>query len=414
MKTIYRISLLLVLLAAFLVPASPAFAKGLAEDKVVLGGTYLLKSGQTLQGNLVIFGGASIIDKGATVNGDVALIGGSLQVSGTVNGDMAQIGGDLVLNGTVTGDVVLVGGSAHVNATAVVGGNLTTAGGTIDQSPGAQIQGQVQTAPYPGTNFIAPMLPALTLPAAQSGTSLLWSIFQLLAETFGLALLAALITLFLPNHSRRLAGAIAEQPLTAGGVGCLTLIIYVVAVIMIGLLTFTVILAPITIPLLSFGALAFFAALLFGVIGIGLEVGNRMARAFHTEWPIPLAAFLGTLLLGFVINLGFMVLGQLGWWLQCFIWWVPILLILVALGGVVMTRFGVQTPPAPIAPVSAPILPAEQPTVAAPIPPAPPASPAPSAAPPAPPPTEPTTAAEPGPEAEPAKPKGKKRSGSSE
>jgi hypothetical protein len=248
------------------------------------------------------------------------------------------------------------------------------------------------------------LLPTLVVPAARSGTSLLWGIFQLLAETFGLALLAALITLFLPNHSRRLAGAISDQPLTAGGVGCLTVIIYVVGVIMLGLLTFTIILAPLTIPLLSLAALVFFAALLFGLIGIGLEVGNRLARAFRTEWPVPLAAFLGTLLLGFVINLGLMVLGLIGWWLQCFVWWVPFALVLVALGGVVMTRFGAQTPAAAIAPVSAPILPVEQAVAAAPAPPAPPA----------PPPTGPAAETEPEPAPEQNKPKGKKSSGSSD
>jgi hypothetical protein len=204
----------------------------------------------------------------------------------------------------------------------------------------------------------------------------------------------------MPNHARRVANAIVEQPLTAGGVGCLTLIISVVVVFLLVALSLTIILLPVTIALMGFGSLALAAALLLGTIALGLETGNRLARAFKSEWPMPLAAFVGTLLLALVVN-------AISTILACFGWWAPFAVILVAIGGVVMTRFGSQAAQPPIAPVSAPILPPapEAPEAPAPVEPPAPAEMAEPAA--------PAEAAEPPVPAEPAKPKGRKASGSS-
>jgi hypothetical protein len=153
-----------------------------------------------------------------------------------------------------------------------------------------------------------------------------------------------------------------------------------VAVILLVALSFTIILLPVTISLMGFGSLALAAALLLGTIALGLETGNRLARAFNSEWPMPLAAFVGTLLLGLVVN-------AIATILACFGWWAPFAVVLLAVGGVVMTRFGSQAAQPPVAPVSAPILP--PPSPAAPAPPAPPApveppAPAQAAEPPAP------------------------------
>jgi hypothetical protein len=70
MKTLYKIAIAVLLLALFLAPTQSALAKGLAEDKVVFGGTYVLKSGETLRGALVVFGGAAVIETDAEVDGD--------------------------------------------------------------------------------------------------------------------------------------------------------------------------------------------------------------------------------------------------------------------------------------------------------------------------------------------------------
>jgi hypothetical protein len=410
MKILNKLPLALLLLALWLAPAHPALAKGLSEDKVVFGGSYVLQSGETLQGNLVVFGGAAVVQNAARVNGNIALIGGTLEVAGTGNGDVAVVGGLLTLSGTVTGDLVLVGGSAQLTSTAVIDGNVTTAGGTLDKADGAVIKGQVENSPSPSLTLVPPLLPLLpslmpSVPAAPSspafstGFGILGAIFTVLSESLLLALLAALVALFMPNHTRRVATAVAEQPLTAGGVGCLTLLILLVAVVLLTALMVTIIFIPVSVALIGFGSLAFVAALLFGTIALGFETGDRLAGAFHSEWPMPLSAFVGTLLLSLAVNAISTVFA-------CFGWWAPFAVILLALGGVVMTRFGSRAALPPMAPVSAPILPAPS----GPAQPAPPAA----AAPPAPPaPPEPEAPAEPAPAPEAEKPKPRKRSGTS-
>jgi len=404
MKALYKISLALMLLALWLAPVHPALAKGLADDKVVFGGSYVLKSGQTLNGTLVIFGGTAVIQKGATVDGDLAQVGGNLDLNGTVTGNVALVGGELSVGGTVEGDMVLLGGSATLTPTAVVEGNVNTAGGQLDKAEGAVIKGQVENsanfsigplAPLAPISPLAPIAPLFrdTGSSFAGGFGLLGAVFTVLSESFLLALLAALVALFMPNHTRRVANAIVEQPLTAGGVGCLTLIIALVALILLAALSITIILIPVTVSLIGLGSLALAAALLLGTIALGLETGNRLARAFHTEWPLPLSAFLGTLLLSLAVSAIATVLA-------CFGWWAPFAVILAGVGGVVMTRFGAQAPLPPVAPVSGPLIaappPGPAPVTAAPAVPPPPAAP-----------PEPPTLVE-----EPPKPKAKKGSGS--
>jgi cytoskeletal protein CcmA (bactofilin family) len=414
MKTLYKLAIAILLLAVFLAPTQSALAKGLAEDKFVFGGTYVLKSGETLEGALIVFGGAAVVETDATVDGDVALVGGTLDLDGTVTGNVAVVGGVLRVSGTINNNIVLVGGTANLTSTALVEGDVTTAGGTLNRAEGAVIEGQVENSASPGlsllpslapTSPISPISPMMPFAPHGSdsgsffegGFGIIGAVFAVLSQSFLLALLAALVALFMPNHTRRVANAIVEQPLTAGGVGCLTLIISLVAVFLLVALSFTIILLPVTISLMGFGSLALAAALLLGTIALGVETGNRLARAFKSEWPMPLAAFVGTLLLALVVN-------AISTILACFGWWAPFAVILVAIGGVVMTRFGSQAAQPPIAPVSAPILPPpppEAPEAPAPVePPAPAETPTAQAEPPVP--TEP---------AEPPKPKGRKSSG---
>jgi hypothetical protein len=353
MKTITKLPLVLLLLALWLAPAGPALAKGAHQDQVVFGDTYVLESGETLDGSLLVFGGAAVVEDGASVTGDVGLIGGTLQIDGTAD-DVGVVGGVLQLGGTLTGNLILFGGTAHLGETAVVEGDVTIAGGSLEREAGAVIEGSVQEASHFSPDLVAPVLPILpSVPevpvapvvprienapsfrgfmsdSATAGVGLLTALFTVVAESLLLALLAALVALFLPNHTRRVAAAISEQPLTAGGVGCLTLLILVAAVVLLVGLMITIIFIPVSIALIGFGSIAFVAALLLGMIALGLETGNRLARAFNANWPMPLTAFLGTLLLGIVVNAIWAIFA-------CFGWWAPFAVMLLALGGVVMT-----------------------------------------------------------------------------
>jgi hypothetical protein len=118
----------------------------------------------------------------------------------------------------------------------------------------------------------------------------------------------------------------------------------------IGLLTIVaIVVVAVTIILLPFAALSLIPlglAWLFGVIAIGQEIGERFARAIRQDWTPVLATGLGTFILMFI--LGFIrSLNELSWVAGCFTWVVPVFIGLLAIGAVVITRFGARQAPGP-------------------------------------------------------------------
>jgi cytoskeletal protein CcmA (bactofilin family) len=343
MKLSYKLVTLIALLALLLLPTTVAFAKGPEDGKVIFGGSYTLKSGDTLAGDLVVLGGAASVESEAVVEGSLVVMGGSVEVNGKVNGD-----------------VLIIGGSVSLGSSSVIGGNITTVGGGLSRDPGAEVKGTITNSTGPvvnfGTqtgdgNFVSPFVPqALQRTVFNPGDinldfNPLWDFLTALGQAILLALLAALVAVFLPNATLRVGQAAVTQPLTAGGLGCLTIIVAPFAIVLLALLSLTIILIPLTVTLILFIAIALAAAFIFGEIALGLEFGQRIARAFKWEWPLPLAAGVGTFLLVLVVN-------SIGGLLFCFGWWVPTLVAVLALGAVAMTRFGTQAVAAPIAPVS--------------------------------------------------------------
>lgn len=193
------------------------------------------------------------------------------------------------------------------------------------------------------------MLPVFDVPAAPEPPDFdfnfnpLRAALNVFGQAFLMALLAALVVAFIPVPTQRVGQAVSTQPMIAGGLGCLTALVIPVAFIFLVLLTFTVILAPLTISLMGLGAILLAVALIFGEMAIGLEVGQRLVRSFRSEWPLPLSAAMGTFLLVLVVQ----AIGTLLW---CFGWWAPILLATAAVGGVLMTRFGTRAALPPTVP----------------------------------------------------------------
>jgi len=86
--------------------------------------------------------------------------------------------------------------------------------------------------------------------------------------------------------------------------------------------------------------------LCFGVIAIGQEIGERFAKALRQEWAPVLATGLGTFMLMFIV--GFVQsLNEFSWVAGCFTWIVPVFVGLLAIGAVVITRFGGRQVPGP-------------------------------------------------------------------
>lgn len=329
MKISLRLASLALLLALVFLPVQSAAAQGINFDgQVIFGQSYTLKSGNSMDGDLLVFGGSAAIEEGATVNGDVIIFGGSLSV-----------------DGEVTGNIAVTGGTVSLSATAHVYGDLATVGATLNRTEGSQIDGQIYntaTSWIDGTNAEQPVIPDVpavtvepTIPTINIGG---WwnSLMNVFSQAVGLAVLAMLLMLFLAPHADRVAHAVLAQPLTAGGLGLLTVIVAPIALV---LLVITLIL----IPVAAIAVVALIVAGVFGWIALGYEIGQRFTKAIHQNWHPAFSAGLGT----FALSLASSALTSIPV-LNCIGWLVPFLLGLAALGAVLMTRFGTQAVTAPV------------------------------------------------------------------
>jgi len=333
MKMYAKIASLLMLAVMVFVPVQSAAAKSLADGRVLFGQSITLKSGETLNGDLVVFGGSATIEAGATVNGSTVVFGGNL-----------------VVNGDVDGDAAIVGGSMTLGATAHVHGNLSTVGSSLARADGSLVDGQVYNASTAwGTTGITPQPPVTVRPTLPGLNNLhfnifnpIWEMVSTFAQSVGIALLAMLLMLFLAPHAQRVAQAMVRQPLTAGGLGLLTVVVAPLAVV---ILAVTIILIP--AALLVVVGLVMVAV--FGWIALGLEIGQRFTRAIHQEWHPAFSAGLGT----FALTLVARALTAIPI-LNCVGWLVPFVLGLAATGAVIMSRFGTQLVAAPAVPPAGP------------------------------------------------------------
>lgn len=323
-KLVYLVLLVVVLALAF---PGTAMAKSLFDDRVVAGGTFTLESGDVQNGSLIIFGGTAAVEKDAEVEGDVVVLGGIVTIDGIVDGN-----------------VVGVGGVVNLDENAYVDGDLTTVAATLNREPGSKVRGQVVTgidvpafSLVPGAIDI-PAIPEIPgIPDFQSSFGnpfafSVWRIFWFIFRTLLWGALAALIAMLLPKPTTRASQAITNEPVLAGGVGLLTII---VTPIILVILAITCILSPVSL----LGALALAVAWVFGRIAIGLEIGKRIAKMFDRDWPLPVAAGIGTFSLALVVD-------SVGTFIYCVGWLIPAIVGIFGLGGVVLSRFGTtQYPP---------------------------------------------------------------------
>ncbi len=298
-----------------------ASAQGPGGDKFVLGGTYTLRSGETLAGDLFVFGGSAEVEDGATVEGNVVLMGGSL-----------------VIDGVVEENVSITGGSVSLGSSAVVEGDVNVAGGNLTRDPGAVVEGDVNLDRFAGGPIPLPG-PNIRIPQVWFNFNPLWDSLWFMLRSFMWAALAILVVLFLPANVERTAQTATRQPLIAAGLGLLTVIVF-------PLLMLVLFITLIGIPAALIGILLLIVVWGFGVVSLGTEVGRRLAALLNQDWALPVSAGVGTLLFALVIN-------GIGEFIPCVGWVVPLVAGALGIGAVMLTRFGTQpyppdyVPPAP-------------------------------------------------------------------
>ena len=331
MKIKFRTITLLLLLAMVLLPTGSVYAQGPGpgSGRVAFGTNITIESGEPFDGDLVLFGGNVTVESGAELNGDLVVIGGNI-----------------VSDGLLNGDVVVVGGQVKLDETAVVSGDVVLVGGQIQRSDGAEIKGDLINNVAPQIDIPngrvpppvpdVPDLPSIpnvpSIPSLPSIVNVKFNPFLEFGRVFGSSLLMAflgmLAVLFFQERLDKVAHAVTAQPLMVGGIGLLSVIV--------GLALF---LTVIPVVVLVF-------AWLFGVIALGREVGERFAVAVKQNWAPVLTTGLGTFILTFIVN-SIQSLGNFSWVVGCFTWVIPAVIGLLAIGSVVMTRFGAQAVQSP-------------------------------------------------------------------
>lgn len=295
-------------------PPEQTGTQTISGDQLILGNNYVLKAGQTLNGDLAALGGNVIIESGAAVNGSIALLGGNLDLGGTTSGDVALLGGNITLS-----------------KGAVISGQIVSLGGNITGAELATIRGGIRTISprafsLDGNAFNQPG--QTTTPPVKTFSDIMFGLLTRVMQTLGLAVLAVIVVLVLPHPTKHVADSISNQPWMSLGAGFLTLLAAPFALL---ILTITIILIPVTI----LAALSLAAAVIFGWIALGFQIGRRMEVLFKTQWADAVSAGLGTLVLGFAV----WVLG----FVPCIGWLIGLIAGGIGLGGVALSGFGTRT-----------------------------------------------------------------------
>jgi cytoskeletal protein CcmA (bactofilin family) len=291
----------LFLLMLLLIPVSPAYAQSSEPGKIVFGDDYTLETGESLEGDLVVFGGNVAIEEDADLNGNLVVFGGIISSDGNVNGD-----------------VVVFGGQISLDENAVVSGDVVTIGGQLDRAEGAEIQGEVVKNVSPDIQIPSGRIPPDVNPPSihfnfNPLTDVFWAFFWAVA----LAGFAMLLVLFWQPQIERAGALIFTQPMQIGAIGLLAFVL--------GLLFILTVIPPIVVAF----------AWLFGVVAMGMEVGERLARSVNQTWGAVQKVGLGTFLL--------VLVGGLVGMIPCIGGLVQFLFGLLGIGGALMTWFGNRT-----------------------------------------------------------------------
>ena len=316
-KFILLFAIVGVLTFAFVTPVS---ADTPDNGRTIFGDTYILGSGEILDGDLTVFGGVVTIENGGIVSGNVVFVGSVVTISGTIEGDLSMFGGTLTLD-----------------ETALIEGNLSSASSYIEQDPGAVIMGDfTQSSGIPWTDLHLTNLPIpqIITSAPTTVSSLLTKTAQFLGLLLAFIALGALMVLIAPKATGVMTQALSVKPLEVLGYGALTTAAMVVGGVMLSL-------TICMIPVVALVGLAFLLAVLAGWLALGNQIGKMIETGiFKATWHPVLTAALGNAVL-FLLARGLMVIPCLGAFLV-------LVAALFGLGMAVVTLFG--TNPFPRAP----------------------------------------------------------------
>jgi hypothetical protein len=315
---IFRIlSILCLLLLVTPFPVSANSYEGFQQNEGVILGDYTLASGDTNNGDMVFLGGNIIIEDGATVNGSVVIFGCTVQLDGKINGDFIAFGGTGSVgdSANISGSVVSLGSDLDISDDA------TIIGGTVFELDDSIHLPSINISPEDIQPENIPDLVVNTSP----GLEFLRKLFSTAFSVLAVAALGLLIGILFPNHLKKTAKTIVNEPLKSGVLGLLT--VFIAPVVLI-ILSITIILLPITlIAIFALGIM-----MLYGWVAVGYEIGLRIATSAKVNWEPSIISGIGTLILSTTAALVGMI--------PCIGFLIYPIVLFVGLGGVLISQFG--------------------------------------------------------------------------
>lgn len=296
------------------------------SDGIIVG-DYTLESGDTSEGDIVTFGGQIIIEKDSTIYGSLAAIGGNVSFDGKITGDVVCIGGscDIGDSASIGGSFVVVGADLNLSDEAVIIGEHVFVGNDLVTIPSIDITTEDLTdipdiPDVPDTNVV----PNIII-QDNPGLDFLQNLFSTSFMILAISAMALLVGVLFPNHLKKTAASIVNEPVKSGVLGLLTISVAPIAIV---ILAITIILLPVSLIL----AFSIVVLIFYGWVAVGYELGKRIAKAMNTTWDITITAGIGTLVLSTTAALINMIpcIGFLFYPIVTFI----------GLGGVLISQFG--------------------------------------------------------------------------
>ena len=237
---------------------------------------------------------------------DKVRIGGNVVVEeGTEVKDAVAVGGSVTVNGKVRKSAVAVGGSVVLGPNAVVGKDVVSIGGAVKQAQGSKIHGSVVEMNIPGVSAIIPFF------LEDRSSSWFWT-FKITAF-LGFLALAVLLVAVLPKPFDLITNNVQQN------LGKVILWAVLGLVVLVPLALFLLI-SVVGIPLIALEVFLAGIAFLVGYIAIAQLIGDKIAVLMKRPalsviwltvmgllalWLIGWVPFLGSLVKGVVIVLGF-------------------------------------------------------------------------------------------------------------
>jgi hypothetical protein len=236
---------------------------------------------------------------------DKVRIGGDVVVDqGTEVKDAVAVGGSVTVNGKVRDSAVAVGGSVILGPHAVIGKDVVSIGGAVEQAQGSKIHGDVVELNIPGVSSIMPFF-------FEDTSSSFWT-FKIVS-LLGFLALAVLLVAVLPKPFNLITNNVQQN------LGKIILWGILGLVVLIPLAIFLAI-SVIGIPLIALEVFLVGIAFLVGYIAVAQLIGDKIGALMKRPalsviwltvmgllalWLIGWVPFLGSLVKAAVIVLGF-------------------------------------------------------------------------------------------------------------